>query len=211
MADEWDDPRGVPISAILFGGRRPDLVPLVFEARDWPHGVFLGSTMSSARTAAAAGLTGDIRRDPMAMLPFCGYHMGDYFQHWLDLPNLAPTGDADHLPRIFYVNWFRVDDQGRYMWPGFGDNSRVLKWIFQRCDDVAEARDTPIGLLPRPADLDTADLDISPDTMAELLRVDRDGWLRECNGIETHFARFGDALPDPLRDQLAALRQRLST
>ncbi len=206
IAPEWEDPAGVPISAFLFGGRRDTVVPLVTEAFDWEHGTFLGSIMSSARTAAAAGQVGVVRRDPMAMLPFCGYHMGDYFAHWLSMPQrTAPQS----LPRIFYVNWFRRDAHGRFLWPGFGDNARVLKWVFERCDEAVPAVDTPIGRMPRPEDIDTAGLEIAPGALAELLRVDVDGWLQELPLIEEHYARFGDRLPGALREQLERLADRL--
>jgi phosphoenolpyruvate carboxykinase (GTP) len=205
IADEWEDPAGVPISAILFGGRRSTVIPLVTEAFDWEHGTFLGATMSSAKTAAAAGAVGKVRRDPMAMLPFCGYHMGDYFAHWLEM---GAREDAQ-LPRIFYVNWFRKDDTGRFLWPGFGENSRVLKWIFERCDGTAAADESSIGLMPTADAIDTSGLNIDADGLAELLRVDESGWREELPLIEEHFAKFGDRLPAALREQLDSLRTRL--
>ncbi len=202
----WEDPEGVPISAILFGGRRPSTVPLVMESFNWAHGTFLGSTQASETTAAAAGSVGVLRYDPMAMLPFCGYHYGDYFQHWLDLPASHPGAK---MPRIYYVNWFRKGDDGRYLWPGFGDNARVLKWIFQRLDGSVPAVDTPVGRLPRPEDLDISGLDISPDDLRELLAVNPRDWLNDIPAMRAHYARFGDVLPATLRAQLDALEARL--
>jgi phosphoenolpyruvate carboxykinase (GTP) len=196
----------VPIDAFLFGGRRSTVVPLVHEAFDWEHGVFLGSIMGSETTAAAAGAVGKLRRDPFAMLPFCGYHMADYFQHWLDIGRR----EGAVLPKVFYVNWFRKDlDDGHFLWPGFGDNARVLEWVFRRCDDAAEAQDTPIGRLPTPGGLDTDGLDIADEDLAELLRVDASDWLAEVEPIREFYAQFGEKLPDALRAQLDALEQRL--
>jgi phosphoenolpyruvate carboxykinase (GTP) len=206
IAPEWENPAGVPISAILFGGRRASIVPLVTEALSWQHGTFLGSIVGSEMTAAAFGKVGVLRRDPMAMLPFCGYHMGDYFAHWL---RIGGKTSPEKLPRIFYVNWFRKSHDDRWLWPGFGENSRVLKWVFERLDGTASAVSTPIGSLPVPGALDMSGLDIDPDDMTELLRVDRQGWRAELAGIEEHFATFGDRLPQGLRDELNALRQRL--
>jgi phosphoenolpyruvate carboxykinase (GTP) len=207
MADEWEDPRGVPISAIMFGGRRATVVPLVHEARDWEHGTFIGSIMSSETTVAQAGEVGKLRFDPMAMLPFCGYHMGDYFNHWLTVGRR----DGAQMPKIFYVNWFRKDDNGKFMWPGFGENSRVLAWIFRRLTGEAQAVDSPIGLIPTTGEggIDTDGLDVSPETMAKLLEVDTDGWLTQLPQMKEHLARFGDTLPDELSQQLTALEQRL--
>ncbi len=205
IADNWEDPHGVPIDAILFGGRRATTVPLVIESLSWQHGTFLGAIMSSEKTAAAAGKVGELRRDPMAMLPFCGYHMGDYFAHWLAM---GEKGGAK-MPRIFYVNWFRKDASGKFLWPGFGENSRVLKWICERCDDTAPAAETPIGKIPPPGALDTTGLNLSPDDLAELLRVDAAGWLSELPSIREHLDTFGDRLPKALREELAALDQRL--
>jgi phosphoenolpyruvate carboxykinase (GTP) len=205
IAKEWDDPAGVPIDAILFGGRRASVVPLVSEALSWRHGTFLGSIMASEKTAAASGVKGDIRRDPMAMLPFCGYHMGDYFQHWI---NLGEKGGSK-MPKIFYVNWFRKSPEGKFLWPGYADNSRVLKWIFERCDGTAGAVDTPIGKLPADGALDLNGLNVSADAMSELLKVDRDGWKAELPSIREHFATFGAKLPQALNEELAALEQRL--
>ncbi|WP_083567680.1 phosphoenolpyruvate carboxykinase (GTP) [Hyphomicrobium sp. CS1GBMeth3] len=205
IAKEWDDPAGVPIDAILFGGRRASVVPLVSEALSWRHGTFLGSIMASEKTAAAAGKVGDLRRDPMAMLPFCGYHMGDYFQHWI---NIGENGGG-RMPKIFYVNWFRKSPEGKFLWPGYAENSRVLKWIFERCDDAAQAVETPIGRLPADGALDVAGLNISSEALSELLRVDGDGWKAELPSIREHFATFGAKLPAGLSEELAALEQRL--
>jgi phosphoenolpyruvate carboxykinase (GTP) len=207
IAPEWEDPAGVPIDAFLFGGRRSTVVPLVREAFDWEHGVFLGSIMSSETTAAAAGDVGKLRHDPFAMLPFCGYHMADYFGHWLDI---GRGSDAGNLPRIFYVNWFRKDDSGRFLWPGYGENSRVLEWIFRRCQGQAEAVDTPIGLVPAPGAIRTEGLSVSESDMAELLGVDDAEWRLELPAIHQHFARFGDRLPRELRGQLETLEERLT-
>ncbi|MHB1853626.1 MAG: phosphoenolpyruvate carboxykinase (GTP) [Acidimicrobiales bacterium] len=208
IAPEWEDPTGVPISAVLFGGRRASVVPLVSEAFDWQHGVFLGSIMASETTAAAAGAVGNLRRDPFAMLPFCGYNMADYFAHWLKLGAQAP--DASVLPRIFYVNWFRKAEDGRWLWPGYGDNSRVLEWIFERVAGRGEAVDTPIGRVPAPGAIDISGMDIEPDDMAALLAVDAAEWRAEVPLIQEHFDRFGDHLPDALRDELTALEKRLA-
>lgn len=205
IAKEWDDPEGVPIDAILFGGRRATVVPLVSEALSWQHGTFLGSIMASEKTAAAAGTVGELRRDPMAMLPFCGYHMGDYFQHWLDMGEKG----GSKMPKIFYVNWFRKSAEGKFLWPGYGENSRILKWIFERCEGTADAVETPIGKLPAEGALDVQGLKVTPEAMAELLKVDRDGWKAELPSIGEHFATFGSKLPRGLSDELAALEQRL--
>ncbi len=206
IAPEWEDPNGVPISAFLFGGRRDTVIPLVTEAFDWQHGTFLGSIMSSAKTAAAAGTVGVVRRDPMAMLPFCGYHMGDYFAHWL---RIGREHEGSKLPKIFYVNWFRKNADGRWLWPGFGDNSRVLKWVFERCDETAGAIDTAIGRMPTPDAIDIGGLDVSSEDMGDLLSVDVAGWNAELPLIEEHYAKFGDRLPPELRQQLDGLRARL--
>jgi phosphoenolpyruvate carboxykinase (GTP) len=205
IAPEWEDPKGVPIDAILFGGRRAGVVPLVMEAFNWQHGTFLGATASSETTAAAAGKVGQLRRDPMAMLPFCGYHMGDYFAHWLQI---GKTPGAK-LPNIYYVNWFRQDEDGQYLWPGYGDNSRVLKWIFDRCEGNALAEETPIGRLPARGELDLEGLNISAARMEKLLNVDIDGWLAEIPRIHEYFAKFGDRLPEGLQDEVNLLEQRL--
>ncbi|HEX3796117.1 MAG TPA: phosphoenolpyruvate carboxykinase (GTP), partial [Acidimicrobiales bacterium] len=207
IAPEWEDPAGVPISAILFGGRRASVVPLVFQSRDWEHGVFLGSIMASETTAAQAGAVGNLRRDPFAMLPFCGYNMADYFAHWLRIGAEAP--DRDALPKIFYVNWFRKGADGKFLWPGYGENSRVLEWIFNRVTDKAEAVETPIGAVPTPAAIDTTGLDVSREQMEELLRVDTEGWRAEVPLIKEYYAQFGDRLPSALADQADALGQRL--
>jgi phosphoenolpyruvate carboxykinase (GTP) len=208
IAPEWEDPAGVPIDAMLFGGRRSTVVPLVHEAFDWEHGVFLGSIMASETTAAATGAVGKLRRDPFAMLPFCGYHMADYFAHWLKIGRMHPAHRAQ-LPKIFYVNWFRKDSGGRWLWPGFGENSRVLAWIFGRCAGTAQAVETPIGLLPAEGGLDVEGLDVTPEDLAELLRVDPAEWRAELPSIHEHLAMFGEKLPAELRAQLEALEQRL--
>jgi phosphoenolpyruvate carboxykinase (GTP) len=207
VAPEWEDPSGVPVSAILFGGRRATTVPLVTEAYNWQHGVFLGSIMGSETTAAADGAVGRLRRDPFAMLPFCGYHMGDYFAHWLAIGDAA---DAEALPRLFYVNWFRKSADGRFLWPGYGDNSRVLAWVFDRCAGRAAARDTAIGRVPAPGALPTDGLDVDPADLAALVDVDADAWRAELPLIEEHYATFGDRLPSALRDELDALEKRLA-
>ncbi len=207
-AEEWEDPKGVPISAILFGGRRASNVPLVTEAKDWEHGVFLGSAMSSEKTAAAAGKVGEVRFDPFAMLPFCGYNMADYFQHWLDIGDNA---DESKLPKLFWVNWFRRDEDGSFMWPGFGDNSRVLKWIMERVEGGGDAVDTPIGKVPAPGAIDITGIedDVSDETMAKLLEVHPELWDQEVALIRAHYATFGDRLPRRLSAQLDALEARL--
>ena len=202
----WENPSGVPISAILFGGRRATTVPLVFEAFDWQHGTFIGSIASSERTAAAAGTVGELRRDPMAMLPFCGYNMGDYFAHWLEM---GENTDASKLPKIFYVNWFRKDADGGWLWPGFGENSRVLKWIVERVSGKGEAVETPIGYLPESGAIDTSGLDVTDEQMAELLEVNVEEWLNEIESIREHYARFEETLPEALSNELAALEARL--
>jgi phosphoenolpyruvate carboxykinase (GTP) len=204
---------GVLISAIVFGGRRAHLAPLVYESFDWEHGVFVGATMASERTAAQFGKLGENRRDPMAMLPFCGYHMGDYFAHWLKLgaAHGGDTSEGGTMPKIFYVNWFRKSPEGKWLWPGFGENSRVLKWIFQRCADDAEAVDTPIGRVPADGALDLDGLDVPADDMAELLRVDPDEWKEVAGMIAEHFQKFGDRLPQALADELKSLNERLNT
>ena len=207
IAAEWEDPAGVPIDAFLFGGRRATVVPLVREAFDWNHGVFLGATMSSEMTAAAAGTVGQLRFDPMAMLPFCGYNVGDYFAHWL---KLGAEADADKLPKIFYVNWFRKADDGHFMWPGFGENSRVLEWVFRRCDGDAEAIETPIGLVPTPGSLNVDGLDIDAADLEALLTVDEAAVAAEIDQVRGHLDSVGDSLPGTLRDELAALEQRLA-
>jgi phosphoenolpyruvate carboxykinase (GTP) len=207
IAPEWEDPAGVPISAILFGGRRATNVPLVTEATDWRQGVFLGSIMSSETTAAQAGAVGKLRFDPFAMLPFCGYNMGDYFGHWLEI---GAATDPSKLPKLFWVNWFRKDDDGKFMWPGFGDNSRVLKWVLERVEGAGEHVDTPIGRVPTSSAIDTTGLDIDETTMAKLVKVDPEGWRQEIPQIEEHYASLGERLPDALRDELKELEKRLA-
>ena len=205
IAPEWEDPAGVPIDAFLFGGRRATVIPLVTEAFDWEHGVFLGATMSSETTAAAAGAVGQLRFDPMAMLPFCGYNMADYFRHWLEIGRT----EGATLPKIFYVNWFRRDETGNFLWPGFGENSRVLEWIFRRCDGNGETFDTALGLLPSIGDLDLDGLEITADALDALLTVDDEQVRAQLPQIEGHLAQFGDDLPAELTAQLDALRERL--
>lgn len=210
IAPEWEDPNGVPISAFLFGGRRPSTVPLVHQAFSWNHGVFLGSIVGSEVTAAALDLTaGTVRRDPFAMLPFCGYHMGDYFQHWI---NIGSRTEADKLPKIFYVNWFRKTADGKWLWPGYGENSRVLKWVFERCEGEGQAEKTPIGYMPPIDAIDCRGLEntVSKAAMLELLAIDKAGWQKEIELIKEHYARFGSKLPQELHDELRALEARLS-
>ena len=207
IAPEWEDPRGVPISAILFGGRRASAVPLVFQSFDWQHGVFLGSIMASETTAAAAGQVGKLRRDPFAMLPFCGYNMGDYFAHWL---RIGAKADPEKLPKIFYVNWFRKDREGRWLWPGYGENSRVLEWVFERVSGRGDAVESPIGFIPAPGAIDIEGTSVSKEDMEELLRVDADEWRAEVPLIREHFAQFGDHLPKALADAVDDLERRLA-
>ena len=207
IAAEWEDPRGVPISAILFGGRRRTTVPLVTQAFDWAHGVFLGSIMASETTAAQAGAVGKLRFDPMAMLPFCGYNMADYFGHWL---RVGAKGKAENLPQIFFVNWFRRDEDGRFLWPGYGENSRVLKWVFERVEGSAKAVETPIGYLPTPADLDTSGLSVNQADLAEILSVDVNGWREAVPQIREHYAAFGPKLPNQLAAALDSLDKALA-
>ena len=208
LAKEWDDPQGVPISAILFGGRRKTTVPLVTEARDWQHGVFMGATVGSEQTAAAEGKVGTVRRDPMAMLPFLGYNVGDYFAHWLDL---GKNADAQKLPKVFYVNWFRRGDDGRFLWPGFGENSRVLEWIVGRIEGKNEGISTPVGIVAKPEEIDVDGLDGVPaEDIAAALAVNADEWRQEIPLIEELFDFVGDKLPSSLRDELDHLKQRLA-
>jgi phosphoenolpyruvate carboxykinase (GTP) len=209
LAPEYDDPRGVPIDAILFGGRRKTTIPLVTEARDWVHGVYLGATLSSETTAAAVGQVGVVRRDPMAMLPFIGYNAGDYFAHWISMGK-GLDGDASKLPRIFYVNWFRRGEDGRFLWPGFGENSRVLKWVVERLEGTAAAVETPIGAVPAPGALDVSGLGLSAEDLAAVLRVDPDEWREELPQITAWFEKFGAKLPGVLWAELDALRARLA-
>jgi phosphoenolpyruvate carboxykinase (GTP) len=206
ISSDWEDPEGVAIDAFLFGGRRASVVPLVTEAFDWDHGVFMGSIMGSEKTAAAAGVVGELRFDPMAMLPFCGYNMADYFAHWLKLGR----HEGAQLPKVFMVNWFRKNESGRFLWPGFGENSRVLAWVFERCDDQAAAQDTPIGRVPAEGALNTEGLDIAPEDMAKVLDVDPEEWKAQLPRIREHYAIFGDDLPDELGRQLEVLEQRLN-
>ncbi len=206
LATEWDNPAGVPLDAIFFGGRRRDTVPLVVQARDWQHGVFLAATLSSETTAAASGHVGLVRRDPMAMLPFIGYDAGDYFAHWIEV---GKSHDAAKLPAIFYVNWFRRDADGRFLWPGFGDNIRVLKWALQRLSNQTAATDTPVGHTPTPDALDTSGLDLSPAELAAALAVDPIEWRTEIPAIQSWLDTIGPRLPTSLHVELDALRQRL--
>jgi phosphoenolpyruvate carboxykinase (GTP) len=207
IAPEWEDPNGVPISGILFGGRRATNVPLVTESFDWDHGVFLGSIMSSETTAAQAGAVGKLRFDPFAMLPFCGYDMGAYFGHWLEIGRAT---DAAKLPKLFWVNWFRRDEDGSFLWPGFGDNSRVVKWVVERIEGGGEAVDTPIGRVPAPAAIDTSGLDLDADTVAKLVEVDPESWRAELPQLDEHYKAIGDTVPADLREQLTALEKRLA-
>ncbi|HLL07115.1 MAG TPA: phosphoenolpyruvate carboxykinase domain-containing protein, partial [Nocardioidaceae bacterium] len=206
LAPEYDDPKGVPIDAILFGGRRRTTVPLVIEARDWVHGTFMGATLSSETTAAATGAVGVVRRDPMAMLPFIGYNAGDYFNHWI---SIGKQHDADKLPRIFYVNWFRRGEDGRFLWPGFGENSRVLKWVIERLEGNAEAVETAVGYVPTADSLDLDGLDVDRSDVEAALRVDPEEWKAELPQIDEWFTKFGDKLPAVLWTELDGLKARL--
>ena len=205
ISPHWEDPQGVPISAFLFGGRRASLAPLVYESLDWRHGVFVGATMASERTAAQYGTLGEVRRDPMAMIPFCGYNMGDYFKHWLSMGKKLA-----HPPRIYNVNWFRQDEKGKFLWPGYGQNLRVLKWVIDRCFERVDAEKTPIGFVPRPGDINTDGLDISAETMKGLLGIDRTQWKEELKGLREFFEKFGDRLPDEIWTEFHALEKRLA-
>ncbi|GHT59865.1 phosphoenolpyruvate carboxykinase [GTP] [Spirochaetia bacterium] len=212
IASEWEDPKGVPISAFLFGGRRPSTIPLVNQAKSWTHGVFMGSITGSEVTAAViSDQVGQVRRDPFAMLPFCGYHMGDYFKHWLSLGKKAEAaGKADKLPKIFFVNWFRKDADGKFMWPGYGENSRVLAWVFDRCDNKDNCVDTPIGNLPKPGTIE-APKGVSAETLKELCSVDIEGWKKEIADVrKNHYPKFGDKMPKELYDELDAIEKRLN-
>ena len=202
ISSEFEKGAGVPISAIIFGGRRAKCTPLVYQSKDWNNGVFVGSAMASETTAAAAGAVGVVRRDPMAMLPFCGYHMGDYFAHWLAMGEKL----GDKAPKIFNVNWFRTDDEGNFIWPGFGDNMRVLNWIVNRCNGTADAVETAIGYVPNAEDIDLTDLDFDIETLKSILAVDKDVWAKEAAEIEEHYKKFGDKLPAELRNQLETLK-----
>ena len=204
ISPEFDNPQGVPISAIIFGGRRAKTAPLVYQSRSWQHGVFVGSIMASETTAAATGAVGVLRRDPMAMRPFCGYHMGDYWQHWLDMGEKIPNP-----PKIFNVNWFRTDDDGNFLWPGFGDNLRVLEWILKRCFDEVDAQETPIGYEPNPTDINLEGTDVSLETLTGLLGVDKDLWMEDVANIEEFYKDFGDKLPPALREELETLKKNL--
>ena len=205
VCDDWEKPEGVPIDAILFGGRRERLVPLVRQAFSWQHGVFLGATASSETTAANIGAVGEVRYDPMAMTPFCGYHMGDYFAHWMKMGEKL----GDKAPGIFYVNWFRKDANGKFLWPGYGDNSRALKWICDRIDGKVGAKETPIGLMPEDGGLDLNGLQIAPEKLEELMSVKTEEWKNEVPNIEKHFARFGARLPEGMAAELKALARKL--
>lgn len=206
ISSEFDSTKGVPISAIIFGGRRAQTTPLVYQSRDWNNGVFVGSIMASETTAAATGAVGVVRRDPMAMLPFCGYHMGDYFNHWIEMGEYL----GDKAPKIFNVNWFRLDDDGNFLWPGFGDNFRVLEWIVKRCNGEIDATETPIGYVPSADDINTDGLDVDEAVLESILEVDSEKWLKEAEGIEEFYEKFGDRLPEELRSQLESLKERLS-
>jgi phosphoenolpyruvate carboxykinase (GTP) len=206
IAPEWEDPKGVPISAFLFGGRRPNTIPMVHQSFSWNHGVFLGSIVGSETTAANIGAVGVVRRDPMAMLPFCGYNMGDYLAHWI---KMGGKTSADKLPKIFYVNWFRKTDDGKWLWPGYGDNSRVLKWVFERVSGEGKSVESVIGIMPAPDAIDRSGLSMSDEDMAELLMVNKEEWRQEVASIKDHYKRFGDRLPRALSDELAALEKRL--
>lgn len=203
----WEDPNGVPISAILFGGRRDSVVPLIHEAFSWQHGTFMGASVSSQTTAAAAGAVGKLRHDPFAMLPFCGYNMGDYFQHWLDVGSKT---SPDHLPRIYYVNWFRKDEEGKFIWPGFGENSRVLQWVFERVNEGADAEETPIGNVPKIDALDVNGLNIDQDKLRSLFDVNKEDWKKEVQELREYFKIFGDKLPKGIEEELNNLEKRLN-
>ncbi|MBO7156956.1 MAG: phosphoenolpyruvate carboxykinase (GTP), partial [Clostridia bacterium] len=205
LSSEFENKKGVPISAIIFGGRRAKAAPLVYEARDWKHGVFIGSIMASETTAAATGAVGVVRHDPMAMIPFCGYNMADYFQHWLDMGK-----KCKNRPKIFNVNWFRTDENGNFMWPGFGDNMRVLDWILERCEDAVDAVETPIGYMPKPEDINLEGLDMTTDDLKKILDCDKKVWLAEAADIENFYAtKFGDTLPKELYAELKKLKKNL--
>ncbi len=206
ISPEFNSVSGVPISAIIFGGRRAQTTPLVYQSRDWDNGVFVGSIMASETTAAATGAVGVVRRDPMAMLPFCGYHMGDYFGHWFEMGEIL----GDKAPKIFNVNWFRLDDEGHFLWPGFGDNFRVLEWIIKRCEGEADAKETAIGYVPNADDINIEGLDIDKKVLEDILYVDNEKWAKEAEGIEEFYKKFGDKLPEKLAEQLAALKERLA-
>ncbi|MGN0477809.1 MAG: phosphoenolpyruvate carboxykinase (GTP) [Hominenteromicrobium sp.] len=206
LSSEFENPKGVPVSAIIFGGRRPDTVPLVYQSRSWNNGVFIGSITGSETTAAAAGAVGVVRRDPMAMLPFCGYHMGDYFKHWIEMGEIL----GDKAPKIFNVNWFRVDEDGHFIWPGFGDNLRVLEWILKRCDGEVDAVETAIGYVPKAEDINLEGLAFSVETLESILEVDNAKWAKEAAGVEEFYKKFGDKLPAELRAELEGLKSRVN-
>jgi len=205
ISDKFNEPAGVPISAIVFGGRRAKTAPLVYQSTSWQHGTFVGSIMASETTAAAAGAVGVVRRDPMAMRPFVGYDMGDYWAHWLNMGKVIKNP-----PKIFHVNWFRTDDEGHFIWPGFGDNMRVLMWILARCEGKVDAVETPIGYVPNAEDIDLSGLDITVDTVKELLSVDKALWLEDCKAIKEFYAQVGERVPAELYEELAALEARLA-
>ena len=205
ISDAFENPQGVPLDAIIFGGRRAKTAPLVYEARDWANGVFVGSIMASETTAAASGAVGVVRRDPMAMLPFCGYHMGDYFQHWLDMGEKVAK-----KPKFFNVNWFRTDENGNFLWPGFGDNMRVLDWIIRRTEGTVDAVETPIGYVPRPEDINLNGTDLTTEAVANLLSVDQELWKEDAEGIENFYAKLGDKLPAQLSKELDTLKENLT-
>ena len=206
ISKEFDSPNGVPLSAMVFGGRRAKTAPLVYQSLDWVNGVFVGSIMASETTAAASGAVGVVRRDPMAMLPFCGYNMGDYFQHWLNIGKDV----GDKVPKIFHVNWFRLDDEGHFLWPGFGENLRVLLWILDRCEDKVGAVETPIGYLPKPEDINLEGIDVTEETLKELLSVDKELWLEDTVRIEDFYNKIGNTVPKELRNELTKLKKKLS-
>jgi phosphoenolpyruvate carboxykinase (GTP) len=204
ISPNWESPSGVPISAIVFGGRRAKTAPLVYESRNWQHGVFVGSTLASETTAAAAGKVGVIRRDPMAMLPFCGYNMGDYFGHWLEMGE-----KTSNPPKIFHVNWFRTDNDGNFLWPGYGDNFRILDWIIKRCEEEVEAVESPIGYLPKAKDINLDGLEMTEEKLNSLLHIDKDLWMEDTKNIEEFYSKFGDRLPKQLKDELNLLKNNL--
>ncbi len=204
LSPEFENPNGVPISAFVFGGRRAKLTPLVYQSKSWNNGVFVGSIMGSETTAAATGAVGVVRRDPMAMLPFCGYNMGDYWKHWIEI---GAGLDPEKAPKIFNVNWFRKDENDDFIWPGFGDNLRVLDWIIDRCEGKVDAQETPIGYLPYAKDINREGLDISLETIDSILDVDKDAWAEEFKGVDELYAKFGDRLPQELADELASVRK----
>jgi phosphoenolpyruvate carboxykinase (GTP) len=205
ISPEWESPEGVPLSAIIFGGRRAKTAPLVYQSRDWQHGTFVGSTLASETTAAASGKVGVVRRDPMAMLPFCGYNMGDYFRHWLEMGE-----KMSHPPKIFHVNWFRTNEKGEFIWPGFGDNFRVIEWMLKRCENKADANVSPIGYMPKPEDINLEGLDISMDTLKSLLTIDKEAWLEDVKSIEEFYAKIGDTIPQELYEELKTLTDNLN-